>query len=237
MKLIDLLSSRSRVVVLSPHHDDFIWSLGGAIDSIGPEKITVINIFTTSNFIHNKTSTTRSPSEIRREENRIALENCGVTKNIDLGFKEALLRGYRPTNQFEWREDCSDAKIAKEILTRLSLTLKQYDQKDTILIAPLGLGEHVDHIITTKITRQLKFADILYYEDLPYAARLARTEFAKRFIRANELKRHTLQMPPKSVEKHIERYRLYKSQAIERHTTEIKSYLSKNGVVLWAKKL
>ena len=50
-------------------------------------------------------------------------------------------------------------------------SLRQYNKENTVIFAPLGLGNHVDHRIVRAVC-ELLFSNVILYSDFPYNIRL-----------------------------------------------------------------
>ncbi|GEB30292.1 GlcNAc-PI de-N-acetylase [Enterococcus casseliflavus] len=155
-------------VILSPHLDDAFLSVGGLM--MQSRKVLVINIFNTAWSVDDTLNT----PELMTSKNLIEEQKVLSEVRADmyyLGYDEALLRGYE-----DWREDFNeDDSQEQELLLKiyddLSKIVSQID--DVELYFPLGIGSHVDHVLTRKIGMLLaeknESIELRGYEDLPYA--------------------------------------------------------------------
>jgi hypothetical protein len=59
-----------------------------------------------------------------------------------------------------------------DLLEKLSWKLKEIRDKnpEAVIFCPLGLGNHVDHIIVRDVVRNV-FGNVIYWEDFPYNQR------------------------------------------------------------------
>lgn len=153
------MRSRYRAVFLSPHLDDAVFSCGGLIAKLAQsgERVLIVNIF--SEYGGN--------SDRRTEESRVA-----DFLNIDieyLGESDAVFRrkSYQSLLRMFSSVDFADRASLPGLASKLN-TLLQGISYDTIYV-PLGIGWHVDHLLTNElgqlICEELK---ICYYEDAPY---------------------------------------------------------------------
>jgi len=53
----------------------------------------------------------------------------------------------------------------------LETKLQKIVKSDAIVLAPFGIGNHVDHVIVSKVAKKL-FKNLIYYVDFPYNMRL-----------------------------------------------------------------
>jgi LmbE family N-acetylglucosaminyl deacetylase len=176
-----------RWIYISPHLDDAIFSAGGLIyeqTQIG----TLVEIWTImSGFpghvelspfakrIHQKwgTNSSHETIQIRRIENENAANIVGA-KNRYLDFIDSLYRlgqNKQPlyTNSFSPLHK-EDSDFPHKIASEISKFLLPGD----ILICPLALGGHIDHVIVREAIKLLGLSpfympDIPYLLDNPYA--------------------------------------------------------------------
>ncbi|MFK3979420.1 PIG-L deacetylase family protein [Micromonospora sp. NPDC050397] len=160
------------VLVISPHADDAVWSCGGALSAwaaIGTP-VTVATVFDADG-----TPATRArvdtPMSVRRDEDAIALAICGVTR-ASLGFTEAAMRTadtgqplYRSMLALRRAPHPADEPLAQAV----SVALAPYVSAADLVIAPLGVGTHVDHAIVRHAADRLAAPHRLrYYREFPY---------------------------------------------------------------------
>lgn len=172
-----------RVVILSPHADDAVWSLGGVIRGWGKRFevviVTVFNAVPEQNAI-NAANTGKHQSwrylpgsEIRHREDRRAAAALGAKLDA-WPFVDAAMRwgangfGYPAAKSLFGTIRPEDTPLTRDVADRLITYLRQ----DDIVVAPLALGGHVDHQIMRDIAAQLEH-DVVYYQDLPYLAELS----------------------------------------------------------------
>lgn len=148
-----------KIVALSPHLDDTIFSIGSFLST--QNDVTIITIF--AGIPKNKGVLTvydqkagfesaEDAVSTRREENKQACSNIGA-KQIDLNFPDA-----------QYAEGYTD----KAILTTLQTYID--DQEPELLFIPLGFM-HPDHVQTREVGVKLAFNNGIifkFYEDLPY---------------------------------------------------------------------
>ena len=168
----------SRIVILSPHPDDAIWSLGGAITSwLKNREVLVITLYDGDPTQIGKIKLTDNKCRwrsfgsphIRRLEDQKAMNLLGC-QHESLGYIDAALRlNVDNTFEFQSAEDLFPFKIysqmraSKTKLQKLLAILKPEDE----IIAPLAFGNHIDHIQTHAVARNLPYT-ISYYADFPY---------------------------------------------------------------------
>jgi LmbE family N-acetylglucosaminyl deacetylase len=151
--------SHYRAVFLSPHLDDAVFSCGGLIAKLAQsgEQVLIVNIF--SEYGEN--------SNRHEEESRVA-----EFLNVDieyLGELDAVFR--RKSYKSLLRIFSSIDSLDRIDLPRLADKLRQllsavsYDN----IYVPLGVGWHVDHLLTHELGQLIgEKSKICYYEDAPY---------------------------------------------------------------------
>ncbi|MEB3317562.1 MAG: PIG-L family deacetylase [Cyanobacteriota bacterium] len=172
-------------LVISPHRDDACFSLGGAIyqwQELGRE-VTVVNLFTghpgprlspQAQAYHQRFGAS-DLMELRRQRDQEALEILGVP-SIDLNHQDCL---YRLGNDgLRWRypdpehifgnlhpeEGSLPHVLVDSLRCRMHLTAA------TLVLAPLAVGNHVDHQLAHRMGRLLaeEGLPVAFYEDAPY---------------------------------------------------------------------
>ena len=163
-------------LVLSPHADDVALSLGGSLhQEVFRRPITLATLFGRSNYARERFSPDwRGVTDARRGED----EAFAAALNARLWYFELDEATLRPLEGGEDRIFARNADGPIAVPAPLPPALRQLlagVQPETLLI-PLGLGCHRDHLLTqregTAIGRKTT-ATLVYYEDLPYAARLS----------------------------------------------------------------
>lgn len=184
MKSVDF-----QAIFLSPHFDDVVLSCGGTINLMKRKNIpsTVLTIFagspegnlsTLASWMHKEWKLPYEAIEYRNEENQNALSFLN-SKDFSLNFKSSIYRKYSSTGEFLYalkenifNGNWSDEKsLVKDIVIECQQLL--VGMGDLFLIAPLGAGNHIDHILThiaaTQLASKLGGVRLVFYEDLPYA--------------------------------------------------------------------
>ena len=159
-----------KLTVLSPHRDDSSFSLGLTLSllSAAAIKLHVLNFFTQSAYApHSSAETLEEVSAIRDEEDRKALAfiHSGI-EITSLGLLDAPWRLDLPFSQITQQQ--SAQKISYDELCQLSEQIRQHCAGD-LVVAPLGLGNHVDHMAVHKAAiSSVSSQNLAFYEDLPY---------------------------------------------------------------------
>lgn len=174
---------------LSPHFDDAVLSCGGTIrrQSRAGERVRVITIFggapeqgEVSPLARSFHAVWGAPSDAvaaRREENRGALEILGADEHA-LAFRDAIYRG-GPVGWFYETRDAvfgpmheADRSMIEGIVDALGGVIRE--DHGSVVHAPLGIGNHVDHRIVHAAAIELwkRGWPVLFYEDFPYARKI-----------------------------------------------------------------
>src|SRR5260221_4259364 len=182
------------VVIVSPHQDDAVLSCGGLLTQlVGKTDITVVNVFTKA---HKKPYTLSTKMflkasgftdatllyQVRFEEDTKVLAMLGI-KPVNLDLEDALFRRKKnktwlgnilsefdhvyPTYRWHIIKNIAKDDYAGEELKK---QLIKFKNKKTLVIAPLGIGNHADHVIVGNVCEAL-FDNLFFYADFPYTIR------------------------------------------------------------------
>jgi len=191
----EMRAARSGLAVISPHLDDAILSCGAFMAHLaGRCPVTVVTVFTAASPHRWSVSARRQMRssgmsdperffEQRRAEDRTVLAELGATA-VHLGLPDALFRRVRaapggmpgtagrpayPVFRFDaarGRIAPADAGLDAEVAGRLTAVAGVAGAR--LILAPLGVGRHVDHLIARAAARRLG-QRVVYYSDFPYA--------------------------------------------------------------------
>ena len=183
----------SAVVAISPHLDDAVLSCGALLAQLaGQHRVTVATVFTAAaprpwSLPARKQLRALGGVDAedffaqRRAEDAEVLAGLGAAA-VHLGFRDALFRRGRrgpayPVFRFDaarGRVASCDAGLAAEVSAEASARGGAIARagEGGVIFAPLGIGRHVDHLITRQAAGQLGGpARIVYYSDFPYSQR------------------------------------------------------------------
>lgn len=171
-------------IFLSPHLNDAVYSCGGLIRTrvAAGEAVEVWTLFAgdppagaLSPFaqeMHTHWGMGEATFAARRAEDEHA---CGM---VGAGYRhfshhDCIYRRASPDGSFLYpthehiigRISRADRELADRLVAELENALPA----DAGLVCPLGLGNHVDHMLTRLVAERLN-RPLLYFEDLPYAA-------------------------------------------------------------------
>ncbi len=177
------------VVFLSPHPDDAVLSCGGEIWQLTRQGISVrvVTIFAGdpddeaaelpfARYQHRLWGFPPRPMALRRAEDVAACVQLGLRPEdvVHLPFLDAVYRR-TPAGAAMYPSDEAlfgdvhpddaglDEKIAEALVPLLGGA--------TRIVAPAGVGHHVDHLLVRRAAEQVRQNghEIVYYEELPYA--------------------------------------------------------------------
>ncbi len=185
-----MLGNDRSLLVLSPHLDDAALSVGGWLSArsaagLGGERSRVLTVFAgIPNYaslaasplvarLHRAMGDPADPVAVRRGEDIAAMAILGATPvhgdRLDACYR---MRGACPAYPTwkavtgKWSEDerALPAEIAGEIARDL-------EAQDTLICAPLAIGDHIDHRIVREAGLRLALLgrDVLFFEDVPYS--------------------------------------------------------------------
>lgn len=173
----------SRVVILSPHADDAVWSLGGVLagwaSRTGVTVITVFNAEPDARALDALRSDKGNAwrylprAEVRHREDARAIAALGARVQV-LPFVDAAMRydtvgfDYPSMGSLFGPIRSADGPLRRRVSDALAASLEPGDW----VVAPLGLGRHVDHRIVRDVAVDLS-RDVIFYQDVPYSADLS----------------------------------------------------------------
>ena len=193
--LAELIEQGMGVVVLSPHLDDAVLSCGALLTwAASRTSVTVVTFFTEGGQAPYTTSARRYLRQSggrdadavfsrRRDQDRAALEPLGITC-VHAGLTEALFRRRagadrsRPARLLPELAHIYPTRRAHVTRGRIAAadvgTLREareiiHDVAGSglnLVLAPLGVGSHVDHILV-RTAAQRSGAPLAYYRDAP----------------------------------------------------------------------
>jgi LmbE family N-acetylglucosaminyl deacetylase len=176
----------SHHIYLSPHLDDAVFSCGGLIarQTSLSERVTVLTIFAgdppsspLSPFaqeLHDRWESPNSPTAVRRGEDQAACALLGASP-LHLDFPDAIYRSGPHGGALYPNEKAIFAPPHPEdekLLKSLAVRLRQECPTKATVYVPVGYGAHVDHQLTRLAAESLD-QSLMYFHDLPYAARAA----------------------------------------------------------------
>lgn len=220
-----------KTILVSPHSDDIAYSIGGTLlQNFFNRPILMVTIFTKSNYSPSiKISDPEKISKVRHLEDVGFTDKLGINFQC-LNFNEPPLRGYSRPEIFAKNNPASDP-IYTEVYNNLLKLIKSYPCD--LIAAPMGLGNHIDHIMLCDICRRIAEETkirIVFYEDLQYASMLTLKQIKIRAKSINpNLKCSNINISPRFNDK-IENMKFYKTQERKTFFTLIKSHALRLGI-------
>lgn len=168
-----------RVLVLSPHYDDAPLSLGQSLVDglLARHRVTVGVVFSRSNWtvwFHPTRSRWPLATAIRRSEETVNAARFRYRLRFG-GLEETVLRtGIIASESFLNADFDPTAPDAAEALAAVQTVVDTWAPRFDVLLAPLGLGDHVDHQLVREAAHRAQEAGrvVAFYEDRPYACSL-----------------------------------------------------------------
>ncbi len=177
------MRAEPRWIILSPHLDDGVLSCGGMAAALARHvRVEIWTIFCRAplrgpysplaQWLHGASgglSGSRLARQ-RRHEDREACRTLGI-RHRHFRWRDAVYRKdrsgtffYQSTRQDRWHS--ADEKLVADIANELRRQLSPSD----MLLAPLALGGHVDHLIVHHAAGRAGHESLAYYADIPYLA-------------------------------------------------------------------
>jgi LmbE family N-acetylglucosaminyl deacetylase len=220
-----------KIYILSPHIDDAAFCLSLNISGFVASKVpvTLINCFTISAFttIDCGVKGKDTVSVLRKSED-VAFNKLfdSAIQIINLDLLDAPLRNKYIHQFFQFNP--AEMDLIEEIKNYLST------QTDGIIFCPLALGNHIDHTICIEAVAKIyPQKQVIFYEDLPYTARVAQTEVDDHLKSLEEklnvkLESFTGGLENSKIDKE-QAIRVYNSQVNEEICSEIITYMNQLG--------
>jgi LmbE family N-acetylglucosaminyl deacetylase len=172
---------RQRWIILSPHLDDGVLSCGGLIAAQASNvEAEIWTLFCgapmwgpyspIAQWLHGISggATGSRLARLRRREDQAACRILGAGSHHFSWQDVAYRKGpdgsflYSDSRQKTWREE-DEAMISK-----MTSTLRQELSPKDVLLVPLAVGGHVDHIITRRAAELCGHTPLAFYPEVPY---------------------------------------------------------------------
>lgn len=170
-----------KVLLLSPHADDAAYSVGGIVAHLSRQAdIQLMTIFGRSGWALPQAPCERSVdaiSKMREEEDRAYCRRRRIDYTL-LACPDSFVMGYDEAKEMNVAAagDLRTANIVR-LIRDVMLYLAPH-----VVLAPIGLGGHIDHQIVRTAADALDQDQVLYYEDIPYCAGLPLAEMESQLV-------------------------------------------------------
>jgi LmbE family N-acetylglucosaminyl deacetylase len=167
-----------RILMLSPHADDVAYSIGGIVARLSMRAdLLLMTIFGHSGWALPQASREKSSDAISAEREREDRAYC-ARRWIDydlLPCPDSFVMGYDKTTELSTAatDDPRTEGVVNLIRNAVACRVPQ------VVLAPCGLGGHVDHQIVRIAADALDHVEVLYYEDVPYSSSLPLPELER----------------------------------------------------------
>jgi len=190
-----ILRRKRHCVFISPHLDDVALSCAALIQQLsGKTPITIVNVFTAADTQPYTFSARKFLSqsgkffdalqvfEERVREDQKVLNQFKVTV-VNLGLVDALFRKRSARSSlgrfipeinhlyptYRWHI-LNSINPHDSALQQLESALQRWNNSRTVVFAPYGIGNHVDHQLARQVCQQV-FSEVVLYSDFPYNIR------------------------------------------------------------------
>lgn len=215
-----------KILILSPHLDDAVLSCGDLIDKYVKKNynVDILTIFSknvddsklsdAAKIFHSNCFIRHDAMEYRKQEDK----NAGMflkCNNFYLDFKECLYRRdkkgflYPNLNNIYHLESKREQKNLDKLIKKLKKLINDYDT----VIAPLGLGNHADHLIVNYAINCLRNeikGQLLFYEEVAYVCYYYRDNKISNW--GSNMKYKLIEVCDSNFDKKINAILLYRSQ-------------------------
>ena len=235
------------ILILSPHLDDAVLSCGGFMAASAQEdrQVIVFNLFckpyhgrllsSAAQELHASWENPVDVCELRLREDRQAISLLEVERVIG-DIYDAIYRQdehgewlYTSMNEILGERNPADENLVGHYVEKIS---RDISTEETKILAPLGIGGHVDHLLGYDIGAALYGLgyDVVFYEEIPYAlredwrqARLAALTGLETFVELFSLE---------NLERKITAVRAYASQvpSLFKSEVNVREWLTKSAL-------
>lgn len=167
---------RNKIVILSPHADDAIFSLSGLMTKHSNHfEFHIINIFGRKDFtLYNDFAHNKIESDFVHKEEKLAWLLLNIQNGTFLSFKDAAMRQFEPnrsiinSNLDSKAIIDSEKKLFEDIFSHIHELIRTITPN--YIFCPLGIGRHVDHILVREavLANQNLYKKLYFYEESPY---------------------------------------------------------------------
>jgi LmbE family N-acetylglucosaminyl deacetylase len=172
------------LAILAPHFDDAVLSCGGQMWDMWQRghSVRVITLFAGpppadlppfARVQHRMWGDPPDANVLRRAEDTVACARLGCFDLHHLEFPDAVYRLGSTGEPLYGSEEAIFGQIHPEehdFVTGLARVVRRYLPQDATVLAPLGMGNHVDHQLAFTVGQSLLGEGwrVKFYEELPY---------------------------------------------------------------------
>ncbi len=222
------------VLIISPHFDDAIFSLGGAILDGYFKELSVLTVFPRSRYSLANIEK-KIVSKVRMEEERKVMSLIGARMYF-FSYSDASIRFRDKENDYMNIEiDFRGNLLAIGILRKIKAFLRKHTY--SYYLFPLGFGQ-VDHVILRRIGIQfyLSGLPVIFYEDGSYDITTNRKNILD-FVNSFPIPLEPYHLQFNNIQKKIKVINQYKSQINQQILRNIcNAYELVQGEVIWLPK-
>lgn len=236
-------------IFLSPHLDDIAFSCGALVWDLANDghKVEIWTIHAgdppdddlspLANELHLNWGLGLDAVRIRRDEDHKACQIIGATPRY-FSYLDCIYRK-TPAGEFYYSSEGDifgglDPREA-DLIDKLSGQLLEELPEDARVVAPLGIGNHVDHELTRKAANRLGIP-LSFYADYPYARDVDGKETLEFMDQSSEWQFEEFSISATGLDKWILAAQVYRSQIstfwkddedLELHIREFSTYLGR----------
>lgn len=173
----------SDYIFLSPHLDDVVLSCGAIVYDLVHRQHQTVKIWTIfsgdvpdrplspfARELHERWQTGAEAPRMRRTEDQLACSRLGAEPSY-LMYPDCIYRLRQGTDEplITRNEDLSRLNVETELalVEELCQKIARNLSSDATVIAPIGIGNHIDHLITRAVAEKLPDTRF-FYADYPY---------------------------------------------------------------------
>jgi LmbE family N-acetylglucosaminyl deacetylase len=180
----------SKVLFVAPHQDDVCFSLGALVSSTGVEK-QLVTMFTQSQWSEPGWTGGRDRESVtaaKRAEDLAFCSEVGLAYH-DVGLPDPTVRR-GPSGKgavYDCRKKARDDGPLRDSAANALRELID-DEGFDVVVGPLGVGAHRDHVLANQALRRAARAlrvPLVFYEDLPYSQKVPLWRIALRAQRVS----------------------------------------------------
>jgi len=186
-----------RTLLISTHPDDVAYSIGATVlTKFFSRPMMLVTIFTKSTYApFAKTSkNSKNVTKLRRREDTRFAKAIGVTLHR-FDFPDTTLRGYPDLESIFYVPRGDLDPVFPSVFNALKEFFSLFPNAK--IVAPLGVGNHVDHLIVSEICVKIgkeQERELVFFEDLPYSGWYSLEEVE------NRIKLLNLHLHPKTLD-------------------------------------